>query len=476
MRATTEIVEDNKVKLTVEVDETEVDTALDKVVRSIGASVRIPGFRPGKVPRRVLEARMGGATALRAEALREALPDFYAQAVIDTEVDPIDQPEIDITDGEESGPVHFDAIVQVRPVVSAAGYDGLSVEIPSPVVADEDIDAQIDRLRENDGEFIEVDRAVATGDFVTLDLTGVDEEGNEVANANDYLYEVGSGVVVAELDDALVGSEPGAELTVNGTPEGGMPLVLSITVVDVKEKKLPEVTDQWAAENSEFETVEALRADLGQHIERMKVVQAQMSLRENTLVALSNLVDDDEVPAVLVDAEVNERLHDLGHRLESQKLSIEQFLSATGQSGEQLVESLRVDAARAVKVDLALRAVAEAEGLGVDDAELDEEIVRMAEQVGSTPEALRDQLNKAGRTGALRAERAKSKAASWLVEHVMLVDESGTEVDRSLLETNVAELDQDEDEVEVVEDVEVIEVIEDSEVGEVDGEDNKEES
>jgi trigger factor len=440
MRATSETQDDNKVKLTVEVDEAEVDVALDKVVRSIGASVRIPGFRPGKVPRRVLEARMGGATALRGEALREALPDFYAQAVMETRVDPIDQPEIEITEGEESGPVRFDAVVQVRPLVSVAGYEGLSIEIASPIVNDDEVQAQIDRLRENEAELVEVDRPALTGDLVTLDLVGVDEEGNEVANASDYLYQVGSGVVVAELDEALQGAKSGTELTVKGTPEGGQPMELTATVTDVKEKKLPEATDNWAAENSEFETVAELRSDLVERIGRMKVVQAQMAMRESTLGALAELVDEGEVPGLLVDAEVNERLHDLGHRLEHQKLSIEQFLAATGQSGEQLVESLRAEAIRAVKVDLALRAVAVAEGMEVSDEALEEEIERMAEQVSTTPEALREQLDRAGRTESLRAERAKAMAASWLVEHVALVDEDGDEIDRSLLETNVAEL------------------------------------
>jgi trigger factor len=444
MRATSEVLEENKVKLTIEVDESEIDSALDTVVKNIGASVRIPGFRPGKVPRKVLEARMGGATALRAEALRDALPDFYAQAVIETDVDPIDQPEIDITEGEESGPVRFDAVVQVRPTVSVAGYDGLKVEIPSPIVSDEDLDAQIDRLRENDGEFIEVDRPVAAGDFVTLDIVGTNKDGEEVANVTDYLYEVGSGLVVAELDDALAGAKAGAELSVTGTPEGGEPIDFVVKVQDVKEKKLPEVTDEWAAENSEFSTVAELRDDFATRIGRMKVVQAQMSMRENSLLALADLVDDDQVPDVLVDAEVNERLHDLGHRLEAQNLSVEQFLAATGQSGEQLVESLRVDARRAVKVDLALRALATAEDLSVSDEELDEEIARMADQMATTPENLREQLDRAGRTNMLRAERAKSKAASWLVEHVTLVDEEGNDVDRTLLETNQAELEDEE--------------------------------
>ncbi|MEI8263054.1 MAG: trigger factor [Actinomycetes bacterium] len=445
MRATTEIVEDNKVKLSVVVDEAEIDSALDSAVRSIGSSARIPGFRPGKVPRRVLEARMGGATALRAEALREALPDFYAKAVVDTEVDPIAPPEIDITEGEESGPVHFAAIVEVRPKVNVAGYDGLTTTIPSPLVNDADVAGQIDRLRENDGELIDVTRPILNGDLVTLDLKGNDEEGNEVAQADDYLYEVGSGVVIPELDEALLGLKAGADLEVSGTPAGGTLIVFSIVVTAVKEKKLPEVSDAWAEENSEFSTVAELEADLRERIGRMKVVQAQMSLRESTLGALAELVNEDEVPDVLIDAEVNERLHDLGHRLESQNMSIEQFLSATGQSGDQLVLSLRTDATKAVKVDLALRAVASAENLDVSPEELEEEIVRMAEQVGSTPDALRAQLDQAGRTGALKAEKAKSKAASWLVEHVTIVDEEGVSIDRALLETNVAELEAEDD-------------------------------
>ena len=445
MRATTEIVEDNKVKLSVVVDEAEIDSALDSAVRSIGSSARIPGFRPGKVPRRVLEARMGGATALRAEALREALPDFYAKAVVDTEVDPIAPPEIDITEGEESGPVHFAAIVEVRPKVNVAGYDGLTTTIPSPFVNDADVAGQIDRLRENDGELIDVTRPILNGDLVTLDLKGNDEEGNEVAQADDYLYEVGSGVVIPELDEALLGLKAGADLEVSGTPAGGTLIAFSIVVTAVKEKKLPEVSDAWAEENSEFSTVAELEADLRERIGRMKVVQAQMSLRESTLGALAELVNEDEVPDVLIDAEVNERLHDLGHRLESQNMSIEQFLSATGQSGDQLVLSLRTDATKAVKVDLALRAVASAENLDVSPEELEEEIVRMAEQVGSTPDALRAQLDQAGRTGALKAEKAKSKAASWLVEHVTIVDEEGVSIDRALLETNVAELEAEDD-------------------------------
>ena len=443
MRATSEVAENNRVKLTVEVDESEIEGALTSVVRSIGQSARIPGFRPGKVPRKVLEARMGGAGALRSEAIREALPDFYAQAVTETEIDPINSPEIDITSGEESGPVVFEALVEIRPTVSVAGYQGLTATIPSPELTDADVEAQIDRLRENDGELVDVERAIVSGDYASLDLKGTDEEGNEVAAADDYLYEVGSGVVIEELDEALVGKVAGDELEVSGTPAGGSPLTFAVTVGTVKEKKLPEVTDAWAAESSEFDTVAELRADIEDRMRKVKIVQAQMSLRDAALSSLADLVDDAEVPDVLVDAEVNERLHDLSHRLEAQKISIDQFLAATGQSGDALVESLRGDAHRAVKVDLGLRAIAAAEELEVSDEELEEELGRMAEQYGTTTESIREQLDNAGRTGEVKAAQLKGKAASWLVENVAIVDEEGNPVDRAVLEANVADEDSE---------------------------------
>ena len=439
MRATSETVENNKVKLSIIVDEADIETALTSVVKTLGHQVRIPGFRPGKVPRKVLEARMGGAGALRSEALRESLPDFYAEAVITTEIDPISQPEIEITDGEESGPVTFEAIVEVRPEISVAGYNGLTATIPALEVSDVDIDAQIDRMRDNDGELVAVERAILSGDYVTLDLTGTDEEGETVAQADDYLYQVGSGTILPELDDALPGARPGQDLTVTGTPEGGTPVTFAVTIKDAKEKVLPDVTDEWAAEASEFATVAELRADLADRMGRVRVVQGQMALREASLSALIELIDDNEIPEVMVDAEVQERIHDLGHRLEAQKLSIEQFLQATGQTGDDLIGALRAEAFRAVKVDLGLRAVVLAEQIEVTDEQLAEEIGRMAEQYSQTPAAIRQQLDQAGRTIEVKHALAKSTAANWLVENITIVDEQGKAIDRSLLTANVAD-------------------------------------
>ena len=440
MRATTEPLEGNLVRLSVEIDEPEFDRALVGVVKTLASQIRVPGFRPGKVPRKVLEARMGGAGALRAEALRESLPDFYARAVVDSEIDPIASPEIDITAGEESGGVSFDAVVQVRPVVSIPGYDGLQVTLPGLVVSDEDIDGQVDRLRENDAELESVGRPAIDGDLVSIDLHGNDASDAEVVGIDDYLYEVGSGTITPELDVELRGAKTGAILAFTSPAPGNEDEIISFRVLvkDVKVKKLPEPTDEWAAESSEFATVAELRADISERMARVKLVQSQMALREKTVEAVAGLVDDGDVPEVLVDGEVNERLHDLQHRLEAQKLGLGEYLQATGRTPDDLLAAVRVDAQRAVKADLALRALAEAEELTVTDDELEAEITSMAQRMETSPAELRRQLDTAGRTGAVRSELRKSKALQWLLDHVELFDEEGNPMSRDDLKIDAA--------------------------------------
>jgi trigger factor len=441
MRATAEPLEGNLVRLSVEVDEPEFDRALGDVVRTLARQVRVPGFRPGKVPRKVLEARMGGAGALRAEALRESLPDFYARAVVDTELDPIAQPDIDITAGEVGGAVSFDAVVQVRPVVAIPGYDGLHVTLPGLTVGVEEVQGQVDRLRENDAELMVVERPAIDGDLVTIDLHGSDASGAEVVGVDDYLYEVGSGSVVPELDAELHGAKAGAILAFDAAnpnePEENV--AFRVLVKEVKVKKLPEATDEWAAESSEFATVAELRADIETRIGRVKLLQSQMALRQKAVEALAELVADDVVPEVLVDAEVNERLHDLQHRLEAQKLGLAEYFQATGSSPDELLGAVRVDARAAVKADLALRALVEAEELTLSDEDLQAEIETMAERMGTTATELRRQLDTAGRTGAVRSELRKGKALEWLLDHVDLFDEEGNPMSRDDLRVDASE-------------------------------------
>lgn len=436
MKSTVEPLEGNKVKLSVEVDQTEIDKAIDGAFKRIAREVRIPGFRPGKAPRRVLEARLGLEVA-RQEALREALPEWYAQAVVDNDVDVIAPPEIDITAGAEDGDVAFDAVVEVRPRINVAGYQSLRVPVPSPVVSDEDVDAQLERLRGQFGELQAVERPARDGDHVSIDIAGsVHDEPIDGLTADDYLYEVGSASIVPEMDDQLRGAKVGDILVFDAEhpdPDEEHAISLRILVKEVKEKVLPELNDEWANEASEFDTVDALRDDFRTRIGAVKRVQAQLALRQGVIAELVKLVDD-EPPAALVDMEVDRRARDLVHRLQHQGASVEQYLMATGKTGEQLTDELKEQALEAVKADLALRAVTDAEGITADDGEVDAEVERLAQQLEQKPEKLRKELERGGQIEAVRSDVTRGKALEWLADHAEVVDEDGKVIDRALLE------------------------------------------
>lgn len=426
MRTVVEPLEGNKVKLSVEVDEDEFEKAVDAAYRKIAHEVRIPGFRPGKAPRRLLEARVGKEAA-RQEALRDALPDYYAQALDEADVDAIAAPEIDITSGSDDGPIAFDAVVEVRPNVSIAGYQGLKVTVPNPVVADDDVQRQLDRIRNQFGALNPVDRAARDGDHVTIDVKG-ERDGEPGLSADDYLYEVGSGGVVPMLDEQLHGAKVGDILTFDSDGTS-----FRVLVKEVKEKILPDATDEWASEASEFETLAELQDDIRKRLALVKRVQAHLALRDEALKALVELVGDDP-PQPLVDEELERRLHDFAHRLEGQGATIQQYLEATGTGEKELVDGLRGEAVHAVKADLGLRALVAAEEVEVTDDDVDAEIERLAERLGEKPAQLRRRLERADRIATVRSDLRKAKALEWLVEHVEVVDEEGNPVDRAELQ------------------------------------------
>lgn len=428
MRSTLEPLEGNKVRLSVEVDEREFDRALDAAFRRIAREVRIPGFRPGKVPRRLLEARLG-STAAREEALRESLPEYYQQALAEHDVDPIAPPEIDITAGRESGPVAFDAVVQLRPQLKVPGYGGLRVTVPSPHADEREVEEQIDRLRDQFAELRTVVRPARDGDHVLMDRKVYRHEETLLA-ADDELYEVGRGSVAPELDEQLRGAKAGDILKFNAILPDAGEVTFQLLVKEVREKLLPEVTDEWAGDASEFETVEELRQDIRTRLSSMKRVRSAFALREQVIEALVDLVDED-MPEALVDDEIERRLGDLSRRLEEQGSDLAQYLQSSGRSAEDLREHLREHAVRAVKADLALRAVAESEGLVVTDEELEAEIAGMAERLGEKPDVIRRRLDHADQLPAVRSDIGKTKALAWLVEHAEIVDEEGRVIDRS---------------------------------------------
>jgi trigger factor len=417
MRATAQPIEGNKVKLSVEVDEQEMDRAVDTAFKRLAKEVRVPGFRPGKVPRRYLEARIG-AGAIRQEALRDSLPDFYSQALVDTDVEAIAPPDIDITAGEEAGAT-----------VSIAGYQGLQVTLPSLTVDDADVDAQVDRMRDQFGELQTVSRPAKDGDHVTIDIRGTrHDEVVEGLTTEDFSYEVGSGTIVPEADEQLRGAKVGDILRFTSTV-GEETLSFQVLVKEVKEKVLPEANDAWAQEASEFDTLEELRDNLRERQQENRRRQAQQALRDRTLEALVELVET-EPPERLVDQELEQRVHDLGHRLQAQGLDLSQYLAATGQDQEALLGQLRQAATQGVKADLALRALADAESISVSEEELDAELGAIAGQLGRDPAQVRAEVERAERLPAVRSDVRKGKALTWLVDRVELVDETGQAINR----------------------------------------------
>ncbi len=426
---------DGKVKLSIRLDENEMELAEAAACRRIAKQVRLPGFRPGRAPRKVLEARLG-ADYIRAEAMQEALPDYYQRAVVHHEVDAIAPPEIDITDGQDHGPVSFDALVEVRPVVTADGYDELAVEIPSPIPTEEEINRQIDALRAQFSELEIVSRAAIDTDHVTIDVIcsqdGVEVEG---LTTSDYTYEVGSRAVVPEIDENLRGARAGDILEFNARhPDPSVESLLRfrILVKEVQARILPQLDDELVRSVSEFETVTEFREDVIERLSDMKKAQLRMLLRERVSEAVAGLVVAD-LPEALIDGETDRRLADLGEMLANQDSTLDKYLSATDQSEAELREQLRQTAEQSARLDLALRAVADAEALAVDESDLQTEVQSTAERMELDPEEVRARLDRGGGWSTLRADRRKAMALDWLMAHVTVTDPEGKPIARELL-------------------------------------------
>ena len=436
-----ENLDDNKVKLHVEVDEATFEPAIDAAFKKIAREVRMPGFRPGKVPRKVLEARIGVEYA-RAEAIQAEMGNYYAAALKNHDVDAIAQPEIDIESGEESGPVVFVAEVEVRPTVEISGYEDIKVEIPSPVPSSDAIDEQIDAVRGRSAELVEVERAATNGDLVTIDIAGtVDGEPLPGLVADDYSYEVGSGAVGEELDEHLDGASSGdvLDFTAEHPVQEDTTIDFHVEVHAVKERVLPELTDEWVDENTEFDTADEMRADTEQRLGEMARQQANQLLRERLASELGDLVEGD-IPDALVSAEMNDQVQNISYSLQMQGISLDQWLMFNGKSEEEFADDLREGSSKSARVDLALRAVAVAEGLTATDEDIDDEIAELSVQVGDKPAAVRARLEENDNLLSLRADLTKRAALEWLLERVAIVDEdSGDPIDRAQLEEPVEE-------------------------------------
>ena len=446
MKSSVEPLEGNKVKLYIEVDEAEFEKDIEQAFRSIAREVKLPGFRNGKAPRRVLEARIGLEPA-REQALRDAIPQYLGKAVREHDVDLIATPEVEITGGQDEGLVEFEAECEVRPEITVPGYAGLRIELESPVPTDDEItEARNEELKQG-GALADVDRPAESGDFLTLDLAAT-RDGEEVMglNTEDWSYELGQGWVADDFDEHITGAKVGDVLTFTTTPKGTEePADLTVTVKAVQALELPEATDEWVAENTgEFDTVAEWEASIRERIAERKLQGVRQTVGYKLNEALVELVEAD-APEAMVRSEMQNQAEQMVRQLQQQGIDFQAWMSATGQDPQQFIESTRPQAEQAVKADLALRAVATAEGIEVDDHELEMEYSRMAMQYGQKAKEIRKAYERNDAVPELLSQIRKSKAMDWLLHHVEMVDAAGDPIDRDLVLGHTHDDDHDHD-------------------------------
>jgi len=449
VKSSVETLSPTRVKLAVEVPFDELKSSLDEAYKAIASQVRVPGFRPGKVPARIIDQRVGRAAVLE-EAINKALPKAYTEAVKETGVKALGQPEIEVTKLEDNDHIAFTAEVDVRPEITVPAYDGLAVTVEDAQVSDDEINEQFEALRARFGTLKGVDRAVETGDFVSVDLLaevdGVEVEGG---SAQGLSYEVGSGNLIEGLDEAIVGKNAGDKAEFKSKlaygEHSGQDADITVTVNSVKERELPEADDEFAQLASEFDTVEELRADLRTRLDRVKALGQGSEARDKVLELL---VEQTEVPLPesAVQAEIDWREHDVVHQLGHDDAAFERYLETEGKTKDEFTAELREIAEKSVKTQFILDSIADAEAVSVSDAELTEYIVRQAQRYGMQPQEFADQIVQAGNIAALVADVRRNKALATVLESANVTDQSGNKVDLSELATpegqaQLAELD-----------------------------------
>ncbi len=434
MQTTVESTDKHTVKLTVEVPIEELEKDLDKAYRSIANQVKIPGFRKGKVPKRIIDAKVGRDVVVD-EFISESVPLYYRRAVSDEDLAPITDPEIDLEPFQDGEPLVFTATVEVRPrlELDETEYKGVAVSKPSVSVSDEEIDEWIDRLRERFAELEPAERAIRPEDFVTIDLRVTDGIAElEAVGRTDYLYYVSSAEFGAELDAELAGKKAGDILKFDaplperfGEDLGGKQVSFQVLVKEVKTRRLPDADDAFAKTASEFDTLAQLRDDLRERLGELKEQEAIGQVRDRVLQEMIDRVAVD-IPESLIEEETNHRIQHARERAERGGLTLDDVLEAQGWDEARLREDSRDHAIRAIRSDLALEGVARAEKLEVTADELGAEITALAEAYRRDPKELAKALERSGQIVTLAGDIIRGKALDLLVEHADIQTESET--------------------------------------------------
>ncbi len=432
MKSTVEQLSPTRVRINVEVPFEELKPDFDAAYKTLAQQIRLPGFRPGKAPARLLEARVGRGAVLE-QVINAALPKKYSEAVTEADLRPLGQPEIEVTKLEDGQEVAFTAEIDVRPDITLPAFGELAVTVDPIEVADDDIEEQLHSLRARFGTLTGVERPVQDGDFVTLDLSAaVNGEDVPEASTTGMSYEVGSGQLIEGIDEALIGMSAGdtADFTTAllAGEFAGQDAVVSAVIGTVKERELPEADDEFAQLASEFDTLEELKSDLRVRVNRVKQVEQATDARDKVLEALLETTEV-ALPEAVVKAEVDSRLHDAVHPFDHDEEKFAASLTAQGSSREEFDASAQSEAENSVKTQLLLDALAEAENTTVDNDELTERIVYQAQRYGVTPEEYIQQAQQANQLGAIFADVRRGKALAGVVAQATVTDTAGNAVD-----------------------------------------------
>jgi trigger factor len=432
LKSTVEQLSPTRVKINVEVPFDELKPNFDRAYRKIAQQVRIPGFRPGKAPARVLESRIGRAPVLD-EVVNEAIPAKYLEAVRAGDVRTLGQPDFEVTKLEDRDVLEFTAEVDIRPEISLPDAGDISVTVDDIEVTDSDVDEELQNMRARFGTLQGVDRPAEHGDFLAIDLSAsVDGEEVEEAATTGLSYEIGSGQLVDGIDDAVIGASAGETKTFTtklvAGQYAGRDAEVSVTVQSVKERELPDADDEFAQLASEFDTIEEFTANLREQLVKMKRVQQGVQARDKILEALLESVDV-PLPEKIVEAEVSNRRHDAIHDLDHNEEALAELLENEGKSIEEFDSEVRSESEKAVRTQLLLDAIADAEKTTVDDNELTERILYQAQRFGVSPDEYVRRAQESGQLAAIYADVRRGKALASVVRRATVTDASGNRVD-----------------------------------------------
>ncbi|MBO3739865.1 trigger factor [Actinoplanes flavus] len=428
MKSTVETLSPTRVKLAIEVPFEELKPSLQKAYREIGAQVQVPGFRKGKVPPAVIDQRVGRGAVLN-EAVQEAIPQQILAAVQEHEVKTLGRPEVEITEFADNAPLKFTAEVDVRPEITVPDLSAITVTVPAVEIGDNEIDEQVNGLRERFATLKTVERAAAEGDYVQLDLNAtVDGEDVPGGSATNISHEVGSKQLLPGLDEVLVGLSAGEEATFTtqlvGGDFAGRDAEVKVVVKTVKDKQLPEVDDEFAQLASEFDTLDELRDDLRTRLTRVKKVEQIYAARDE---ALKQLVEAAEIPAPegVVKDEVDGRKQAMTDQLERIGATLADYLASEDKTEEQIDQELTEAAQEGVRIQLLLDTVADAEDVQVTDDEFGHEIVHRAQRAQMQPQQYYDQLVRSGAAASVFGDVRRGKALASVMEQVTMKDSEG---------------------------------------------------